>query len=121
MSQSIEATLAERGSRYGAFIGHATITQALKGVLRGTILTDLQDEKFVTDLEAACAALQKKWPTLRADVREGAEMIAHKLGRTLNGDPEYHDNFVDAGGYSKLVADRQWADQNPPAPVGRKR
>ena len=116
MPQSIETTLAERGARYGSFIGHATITQALKGVLRGTILDDLQDEKFVSDLEKACAALKAKWPTLRADVREGMEMVVHKFGRSLNGDPEFHDQMHDCQGYTKLVADRQWADQTEIAP-----
>ena len=111
MPQSIETTLAERGARYGSFIGHATITQALKSVMRGTILDDLQDEKFVSDLEKACAALKDKWPTLRVDVREGMEMVAHKFGRSLNGDPEYLDNFGDCQGYAKLVVDRQETDQ----------
>lgn len=108
---SIENTLAERGARYGAFLGHAAITQALKSVMRGTILEDLQDEKFVLDLEAALAPVKAKWPTLRGDVRECLEMVAHKTGRVLNGDAEYIDNFVDLAGYSKLVADRQTMEQ----------
>lgn len=108
---NIEATLAERGTRYGAFIGHAAITQVLKSVMRGTLLEDLQDENFVKDLETALAPVKAKWPTLRVDVREGWEMVAHKLGRSLNGDAEYHDNAVDGAGYLKLVADRQTAEQ----------
>jgi hypothetical protein len=108
---SIENTLAERGARYGAFIGHAAITQVLKSVIRGTLLEDLQDEKFVNDLELALAPVKVKWPTLRCDVREGWEMVAHKLGRALNGDSEYFDHAVDGAGYLKLVADRQEAEQ----------
>jgi hypothetical protein len=41
---NIETTLAERGARYGEFLGHAAITQALKSVMRGTLLEDLGDE-----------------------------------------------------------------------------
>lgn len=114
---NIETTLAERGARYGAFIGHAAITQVLKSVMRGTLLEDLADEKFVADLEAALAPVKEKWPTLRCDVREGLEMVQHKVGRVLNGDAEYFDSFVDVGGYAKLVADRQEKDQEPKKPV----
>ena len=108
---SIETTLAERGARYGAFIGHAAITQVLKSVMRGTLLEDLQDEKFVTDLEAALAPVKAKWPTLRCDVREGWEMVAHKLGRSLNGDAEWAENAHDGAGYLTLVDDRQTSEQ----------
>ena len=114
---NIETTLAERGARYGAFIGHAAITQVLKSVMRGTLFEDLADEKFVADLEAALAPVKAKWPTLRCDVREGLEMVQHKVGRVLNGDAEYFDSFVDVGGYAKLVADRQEKDQAPKKPV----
>lgn len=32
-------------------------------------------------------------------------MVAHKIGRILNGDPNYHDSWHDIIGYTKLVAD----------------
>ena len=83
MSQSIDATLAERGSRYGEFAGHAQITQDLKAVMRKS----------------------PKWEQLRPDQKEALEMTAHKIGRILNGDPDYHDSWHDVGGYIKLVAD----------------
>jgi hypothetical protein len=31
-------------------------------------------------------------------------MIQHKIGRILNGDPDYVDNWDDIAGYSQLVA-----------------
>jgi len=34
------------------------------------------------------------------------DMIANKLGRILNGDPNYADSWMDIAGYAKLVADR---------------
>ena len=33
-------------------------------------------------------------------------MIAHKLGRIVNGDPYYADSYIDIAGYAKLVGDR---------------
>lgn len=83
-TSGIDATLAERGSRYGSFDGHARITQAIKRACQDS----------------------PKWPLLADDQREAIEMIAHKLGRILNGDPDYHDSWHDIVGYTKLVADR---------------
>lgn len=80
----IDATLAERGDRYGSFTGHARITQALK----------------------AAMIASPNWATLADDQREALEMVAHKIGRILNGDPDYHDSWHDIIGYTKLVADR---------------
>lgn len=82
--RSIDATLAQRGSRYGDFAEHARITQAIK---------------------TACAD-SPNWATLSPDKREAIEMIAHKVGRILNGDPDYHDSWHDIVGYANLVADR---------------
>lgn len=101
MPQSIETTLAERGARYGSFIGHATITQALKCVMQGRGPFD--DEQ--------AAALGDKWDSLAPDQRECLEMVAHKIGRILNGDPNYLDSWVDLVGYSQLVVNRLEADQ----------
>ncbi len=80
----LTATLAERGSRYGVFTEHARITQTLKAMMRNS----------------------PRWAQLRADQEEALEMIAHKIGRILNGDPNYADSWVDIAGYAKLVADR---------------
>ena len=79
----IITTLAERGSRYGVFAGHAQITQGIKRAIS-----------------------QGNWSELADDQKECLEMIAHKIGRILNGDPDYHDSWHDIVGYAKLVADR---------------
>lgn len=84
MSTDVGIILEERGSRYGSFIGHSVITQKLK----------------------RCMASTPKWEELDVDMKESLEMIAHKIGRILNGDPKYADSWVDIAGYSKLVADR---------------
>lgn len=83
-AESITHTLAERGKRYGSFEGHAKITQDFKAVL----------------------AAMPNWQSMAADQREALEMIAHKIGRIGNGDPDYHDSWHDIIGYAKLVADR---------------
>jgi hypothetical protein len=79
----IETTLQERGERYGKFVEHARITQELKR----TMFANMNYE-------------------LSADQAEALEMIAHKLGRIVNGDPNYVDSWVDIAGYATLVAKR---------------
>ena len=81
---SIENTLAERGNRYGDFANHARITQRIKEAM----------------------ADSPNWANLDHDMKEALEMVAHKVGRILNGDPSYHDSWHDMIGYTKLVADQ---------------
>jgi hypothetical protein len=81
---NIAETLAERGTRYGSFIGHANITQRIKRVMQDS----------------------PNWEMLDDDMSEALEMVAHNIGRILNGDPNYHDSWHDIIGYTKLVADR---------------
>ena len=45
------------------------------------------------------------WETLSDDKKEALEMTALKIGRILNGDPEYADSWHDIAGYAKLVED----------------
>ena len=84
--EGIDATLAERGSKYGKFIDHAAVTCKLKNTLR-----------------SHAAMLGKSFSP---DQAEALDMICHKLGRIVNGDPDYADSWVDIAGYAKLVADR---------------
>ena len=76
--------LEERGKRYGDFSAHAKITQDLKFIMQQTI----------------------RWNNLNCSQREALEMIQHKIGRILNGDPNYTDSWVDIAGYATLVAER---------------
>jgi hypothetical protein len=78
---NIDATLAERGTRYGQFTGHAKITQDMK---RAMVASD-------------------KWAGLADDQKEALEMVVHKIGRVLNGDPDYVDSWTDIIGYTRLV------------------
>lgn len=76
----IDSILKERGSRYGEFTGHAQITQDLKRVMSST----------------------SNWSKLTDYQKEALEMIVHKIGRILNGDPTYQDSWDDIAGYAKL-------------------
>ena len=79
----ITETLQERGKRYGLFTRHAEISQQLKEVIN-----------------------QYQTKVLAPDQQEALDMICHKIGRILNGDPDYADSWHDIAGYAQLVADR---------------
>jgi hypothetical protein len=85
-SDTIDAVLNERGSRYGKFESHAEITQILK--------------------REVARYLTRQRKELSFDQQEALDMIFHKIGRIINGDPDYADSWVDIAGYAKLVADR---------------
>lgn len=78
--------LTERGSRYGSFYGHADVTLKLKEQIRHE--------------------LKKRNKILAVDQLEALDMICHKIGRIVNGDPDYADSWLDIAGYSMLVHDR---------------
>lgn len=88
---NINNTLDERGKRYGDFSGHSQITQDIK----------------TTMVHAP------KWDNLSADKKEALEMIAHKIGRILNGDPEYADSWHDIAGYATLI-EKSLTKETPP-------
>lgn len=85
--ESLDQTLSDRGAKYGDFRDHAAITQQLKEVVRQAM--------FARHAE-----------TFTPIHREAIDMILHKIGRILNGDPNYADSWTDIAGYAKLVADR---------------
>ena len=79
--ETITEILQQRGNRYGDFCEHAAITQRLKDVMRNS----------------------PNWQKLSPAAKESLEMIQHKIGRILNGDPNYKDSWTDVIGYAKLV------------------
>lgn len=84
MSQdTLQATLIERGSRYGPFKGHAEVTMALKIVVANELATR-----------------KKELPSIQ---QEALDMIFHKIGRIVNGDNNYDDSWHDIAGYAELV------------------
>ena len=87
---NIDNTLAERGNRYGDFVDHAEVTQSIK----------------------VSIASGNNWHTLDDDMKECLEMVAHKIGRIVNGDPEYIDSWTDIIGYTRLVEKRLIEEQS---------
>jgi len=47
---------------------------------------------------------QPGWKNLNAMQRESLDMIAHKIGRILAGNPNFKDHWVDGSGYFELIA-----------------
>ena len=85
-TEGIDATLAERGTKYGKFIDQAAVTYKLKNVLREHSSNHSKSYSY--------------------DQAEALDMICVKLGRIVNGDSDYADSWVDIAGYAKLVSDR---------------
>ena len=87
MSTTIEETLAERGAQYGKhgdFLDKACFIQSTKEAFRETA----------------------GWEHCLSDQREALEMIAHKIGRILEGSPDHADSWRDIAGYAMLIAQR---------------
>ena len=78
----VNATLAQRGNRYGSFKDNATLTQALM---------DAVDDNRVVELSPVH--------------REMIHMTFHKIARMCCGDQWYDDNPHDIAGYAKLLED----------------
>jgi hypothetical protein len=88
--EGVAATLQQRGSRYGDFTDHARIAQDLQDVMR----------------QAGRKVSGEGWARCNAVQRQALTVIADKIARILNGDPNYADNWHDIQGYAKLVEDR---------------
>ena len=86
MTTDINALLAERGRTHGDYRTHALITQDLKRVLA----------HHVGNLDRS----------LDDDMAETLDMIAHKIGRIIAGNPAEPDHWRDIAGYAQLVATR---------------
>jgi len=90
--RSLREVLNERGDRYGPYENHAAVTRRLKDV----IYTELGERN----------------KTLEPHMLETLDMICHKIGRIINGDPYYDDNWVDIAGYAQRSADIIQEKQN---------
>jgi hypothetical protein len=86
MTTDINALLNKRGKTHGDYIVHAEITQDLKRVMRHHV-----------------AGLDRR---LDDDMQETLDMIAHKIGRIIAGNPAEPDHWRDIAGYAQLVANR---------------
>jgi hypothetical protein len=82
----VDETLNERAQDYGKFKDGAALMQGMK--------------RLIADHAA------KHDKTFADDQWEALEMILHKIGRIVNGNPDKVDSWVDIAGYATLVADR---------------
>jgi len=88
---TLDALLNERARTHGDYAVHALITQDLKRVIA----------HHVADLDRR----------LDDDMAETLDMIAHKIGRIIAGNPAEPDHWRDIAGYAQLVANRLEGDQ----------
>ncbi len=84
-ASDIDTILDTRAKTYGIFMNLAGIAQRIK-----TAMFD---------------SVEVRKP-LAPDQREALEMVASKIARIINGDPDCVDSWDDVAGYAKLVADR---------------
>jgi hypothetical protein len=83
---SVDGILDARAVDYGAFKDGASLMQGIKRLM--------------------AEHAQRHNKTFADDQWEALEMIVHKMGRIVNGDPDKVDHWADIAGYAKLVADR---------------
>ena len=85
----IDKILNERQEQYGDFYNRSKISQDFKSLIHHG----------------------ESYRLLKADQKEALEMIATKIGRIVNGDPDYLDSWIDIQGYCQLVIDRVRKDK----------
>jgi len=84
MPSNLSELIADREATHGDYFVNTTVMQRTKDLWRGA----------------------GGWDKLTPAQRESLEMIAHKVGRILGGDPNHKDHWLDVAGYAKLVADK---------------
>lgn len=82
---STDELLSQRAKTHGDYAVHALFTQGIKSVM----CEDIGNWHKLSDIQ-----------------RESLDMIAHKIGRILAGDPDVADHWDDIAGYARLVAQR---------------
>lgn len=80
-SKEVHAIIGERQSNYGDFYDFSILVQKLKDVVQK----------------------HPNWPKMSPHHKEGIEMILHKLARSINGNPDYLDSYVDVKGYAQCI------------------
>jgi hypothetical protein len=93
----IASTLSARGNCYGDFSGHAQIAQDLQDVMR------LAQPR---PMDGRVVPAGSGWHRLSPVQKQALTVIADKIARILNGDPNYDDNWIDIQGYARLAQER---------------
>ncbi len=92
---STQETLATRASSHGDFIENGQVMQDLKYVCR----------------------YGPNYPAMVRYQEEAIDMICHKLGRILCGDPNFVDHWHDIAGYATLVENILTTGKSHPLPT----
>ena len=98
---SVQATLNERGNRYGDFTDHAQVAQDLQDLMRTSFKAFDDNDNVLYG-----------WEFLNPVQRQALTVLADKIAQILVGDPNYADNWHDIQGYAKLVEDRLPCNQH---------
>lgn len=77
------ALLGQRGQTHGDFRAMSTRIQQIKTVMR----------------------MGSKWIDMSEPQKEALELIATKIGRIIEGDPEFKDHWDDLGGYATKASE----------------
>jgi len=85
-STDVDRVIDMRGLDYGKFKDGAALMQGIKRQMAEH--AQKHDKLFADD----------QW--------EALEMIVHKIGRIVNGNPDAVDHWIDIAGYAKLISDR---------------
>lgn len=85
-----ETILIERKKTHGDFSDHARCTQNLKQVIKN----ELHERAL------------RGQPSLMDTQQEAIDMILHKIGRIIAGNPDVHDHWDDISGYAKITSER---------------
>ena len=85
-STDVDRVIDMRGLDYGKFKDGAALMQGIKRQMAQH--AQKHDKLFADD----------QW--------EALEMIVHKIGRIVNGNPDAVDHWIDIAGYAKLISDR---------------
>jgi len=86
----LEEVLKERGSTHGDFTDLARCSQRLK-----TVVNDELSRRG-----------SRGQPALALTQREALDMILHKIGRIIAGDPDLEDHWQDISGYAEITRQR---------------
>ena len=81
LPSDVNSTLSTRGNSHGDFIQNGRVMQDLKDLIR----------------------TGPSYSQLTSYQREAVDMICHKLGRIVCGNPNFTDHWHDICGYSQLV------------------
>lgn len=84
---STSELVTERGKTHGRFKDHSSCTQDLKSVIKAHLeMRGKRNQSCLSDQQI-----------------EALEMIAHKIGRIIAGNPDFDDHWQDIAGYAHIA------------------